>query len=370
MISQTLQAKRIKERRLELNLPVYDGGLGENPLPPPKMLYESLSRHAHRNEYTDCRGIPQLKCLGTHLLVGNGLKPLILTLQIAFQKVYPNGQLVFIAPAWVSYVEQAKLVSANYTIVEPRKWLGRITPEELDEALSHVRRPHVVFFNNPNNPSGYVYTVHEVERFAKIFLKHNSIVFADEIYKDLIHPQHAFNFAPLKNFYHLTITGSSLSKSFACGGYRLGWMSFHPQLSTLYETCQAVASSTYSCPTTCLQYVAADLLRADMSEYLKSAARHFENVKFYCVQALRTMHIHTNGMAAWYLLLDFEYYKDALPVRTSDELRDMLLREGVIMVSGTAFGIRKPLVLRYAYVDKAPQCMAKLKDILKKYKTI
>ena len=41
-ISKTLLAKKIKNDRLSKNLPVYDGGLGENPVPQPKCMIEEL----------------------------------------------------------------------------------------------------------------------------------------------------------------------------------------------------------------------------------------------------------------------------------------------------------------------------------------
>ena len=346
MLSPTLRAKQIKMDRIRQGLPVYDGGLGENPLPPPELLYKSLAKHAHQNEYTDCRGIEELSSLGEYLLVGNGLKPLILTLQLAFQKVYPSGTVVLLVPAWVSYIEQAKLIGVNYKLIH-----------DISE-LDTIPAPHLVFFNNPNNPTGKVYAREEVDQITNTCKKYSSILFSDEIYKHLVHP--GYKCGEVK--YDKLIRGSSLSKAFSCGGYRFGWMSF-TNLPLLYETCIAIASTTYSCPTTCLQYVAADLIRADMTKYFIRAREYFARAKNYCISQLADMHIHTRGMAAWYLLLDFDYYKDHLP-ETSDELADLLLQEGIIMVSGTAFGILKPLVLRYAYVRDVKECMHALKRFL------
>lgn len=61
--SATLLAKHIKLYRKKNNLPVYDGGLGENPLPAPKSLIEAIRLNAHLKEYTSTDGIPQLKKL-------------------------------------------------------------------------------------------------------------------------------------------------------------------------------------------------------------------------------------------------------------------------------------------------------------------
>ena len=74
-ISKTLLAKQIKNERLSKNLVVYDGGLGENPVPQPKCLIEEVRKHADKKEYTSATGINELQeILGKNLIVGNGLE--------------------------------------------------------------------------------------------------------------------------------------------------------------------------------------------------------------------------------------------------------------------------------------------------------
>ena len=76
-------------------LPVFDAGLGENPMPPPESMVLDVKKFSHLKHYTDAKGIASLKnILGDYLLVGNGLKPLIYTLQLAFSILYPNGTIV------------------------------------------------------------------------------------------------------------------------------------------------------------------------------------------------------------------------------------------------------------------------------------
>ena len=59
-ISKTLLAKKIKIE-ISKNLPVYDGGLGENPVPQPKCMIEELKKHANKKEYTSATGIKSFK---------------------------------------------------------------------------------------------------------------------------------------------------------------------------------------------------------------------------------------------------------------------------------------------------------------------
>ena len=88
-ISSTLFSKTIKQKFIKEGKDFFDGGLGENPLPQPECLIETVKEYAHLKEYTSAKGIPELqKLLGNKIIVGNGLKPLLFTLQLAFSKLY------------------------------------------------------------------------------------------------------------------------------------------------------------------------------------------------------------------------------------------------------------------------------------------
>ena len=115
--SPTLKAKLIKKERIEKNLPIYDAGLGENPMPCPKLLIKNIKKYAEKNRYTDTSGIKEIQdaLKSKRLIVGNGLKPLIYLLQSSFDKLYPNGTIVHLLPAWTSYIEQINYIQpVNY----------------------------------------------------------------------------------------------------------------------------------------------------------------------------------------------------------------------------------------------------------------
>ena len=77
-VSSTLFSKTIKQDFIEKNIPFFDGGLGENPLPQPQVLIDTVKKYSSRKEYTDAKGIEELReYLGDKVIVGNGLKPLI-----------------------------------------------------------------------------------------------------------------------------------------------------------------------------------------------------------------------------------------------------------------------------------------------------
>ena len=359
-ISKTLLAKQIKNDRLSKQLPVYDGGLGENPVPQPNCLIEELKKHADKKEYTSATGIKELReILGKNLIVGNGLKPLLFLAQLAFSKIYSNGIILYFTPHWVSYKEQTKILNIK-TIDIPNKNY-KVTPYLLESVLKHINVPHMIIFNNPNNPYGLIYTNDEVAELCILFKKYNSIVLSDEIYNYLGH-----NWTKIHSpyvYYDNVIVGNSLSKNFASGGYRFGWLKFPDELNALnklYDMCKILASSIYSCPSLVFQYVGCKALtkppHKEIIESIKFQKMMYSSVAEYCKGKFKTMNlIYTDSNAAWYFLIDFSYWKIKLAIidiHTSDQLNKHLAETlGFITVSGSAFGIKKELVLRYSYVD-------------------
>lgn len=357
-ISKTLLAKQIKNDRLSKNLVVYDGGLGENPVPQPKCMIDTLKKYAHMKQYTSSTGIEELQnILGKNLIVGNGLKPLLFLIQLAFSKIYSNGIILYFTPYWLSYKEQTKIL--NIKTVDIPNTDYKVTPELLERVLKHVTVPHMILFNNPNNPSGLIYTNDEVEKLCEVFKKYNSIVLSDEIYNYLGHNWTKIHSPGL--YYDKVIVGNSLSKNFASGGYRLGWLKFPEELDNLenmYGMCKVLASSIYSCPSVALQYVAANALSipSDVVKSIKFQKMMYSSVADYCKGKFKIMNLnYTDSSAAWYFLLDFINWENKLEkigINTSDQLNKHLAETlGFITVSGSAFGIKKQLILRYSYVD-------------------
>ena len=357
-ISKTLLAKQIKNDRLSKNLVVYDGGLGENPVPQPKCMIDTLKKYAHLKQYTSSTGIEELQnILGKNLIVGNGLKPLLFLIQLAFSKIYSNGVILYFTPYWLSYKEQSKILNIRTIDIPNENY--KVTPELLEMIIKHITVPHMIIFNNPNNPSGLIYTNDEVEKLCEVFKKYNSIVLSDEIYNYLGHNWSKIHSPGL--YYDKVIVGNSLSKNFASGGYRLGWLKFPEELDNLkniYEMCKVLASSIYSCPSIALQYVAANALSipSDVVKSIKFQKMMYSSVADYCKGKFKIMNIiYTDSSAAWYFLLDFINWENELEkigIHTSDQLNKHLAETlGFITVSGSAFGIKKQLILRYSYVD-------------------
>ncbi|UNI16908.1 hypothetical protein JDV02_003296 [Purpureocillium takamizusanense] len=93
------------------------------------------------------------------------------------------------------------------------------------EELERLIRPNTkaIILNNPNNPTGAILGKGFLQKIAAIAQKSNILVFSDEVYSPLFFtPDPPPSFATLG--YERSVVTSSLSKSFAIPGVRIGWI--------------------------------------------------------------------------------------------------------------------------------------------------
>ena len=232
----------------------------------------------------------------------------------------------------------------------------KVDLEILDKKLDEVGNvPKILLFNNPNNPTSLVYNKTEVESIAEILKKHNCIVFADEIYYNLTYENKFYSISHCMP--QLTIRGSSVSKDLACGGYRLGWITFPKNLEWFFYECWASASSIYSCPCTVIQYAVADTLKETdkLKLYFDNTINIYRKVSDEICSILNKSKIKFfTPESSWYIFANFDNYKEELKkinINNSFELSNYLINEmGIITVAGEAFN-SKGYNLRFSLVN-------------------
>jgi len=261
-------------------------------------------------------------------------------------------------------MEQTSLLQLNTVQVETKaSKLWRLEPNNLRETFEKNNlktKPHMILLNSPNNPTGHVYTDMEMRAFGEVFNEYGTIVLYDNIYEHLVFPSFK-NAGDIRDYVSNVITASSLSKNFAAGGFRLGWLAFPKAIHAmrnLWNVCLCLSSYIYTCPTTPIQYAGAHALSlsGDIPAYLTFQKNMFDGISKIVVHKLRAMGLRcTTTEGAYYTLVDFEKYTEKFQehqIFTSDDLCFHLAETmGLITVSGDAFGIKNPYVLRYSIVD-------------------
>lgn len=369
--SPTLRMSEMAVQAQKDGKTIYRFGFGQCPFPPPEVVVKALAENAYKCHYTSVQGevalreamvVFQSEVSGlSHFtvdaaLVGTGSKILIFSLLSAFKR----ANVLIPSPAWVSYVPQAKLIGHNVVSIETdyeRKW--KITSETLEKALVELDddAPAILILNYPCNPTGMSYSASELEVLAAILRKHKALVVADEIYGVL---SHEGSYETIARYYPQgTIVSTALSKWCGVGGWRLGGMFFPPEEQTLCTAVIGVASETYSCASTPIQFAAIEAYKS-----LKAMQPHIdaENAILGIIGRWMALQLNEAGIrthapdGGFYLFPDFSGFKKQLAahgITDCYQLTHTIFEEcGVALLPAPDFGMpRDYMAARLAYID-------------------
>ncbi|AEH23985.1 aminotransferase class I/II-fold pyridoxal phosphate-dependent enzyme [Pyrococcus yayanosii] len=210
-------------------------GIGEPDFDTPKNIKEAAKKALDEGwtHYTPNAGIPELReAIGEYYKKFYDIEVppenVIVTAgayeatYIAFETLLEQGDEVIIPdPAFVSYIEDAKLAEAKPVRLPLREENGfQPDPDELLELVT--KRTRMIVLNYPNNPTGAVLDKEVAKAIADIAVDYNLYILSDEPYEHFLydgakhHPM--LKFAPEN-----TILVNSFSKTFAMTGWRLGF---------------------------------------------------------------------------------------------------------------------------------------------------
>jgi aminotransferase len=194
-------------------------------------------------------------------------------------------------------------------------------------------RTRAIVINTPGNPSGKVFTVAELAQIADLACRHDLFVFTDEVYEHFVFDgRRHVSPATLPGMRERTITMSSLSKTLAVTGWRLGWMAADARWTRAFGPLNDLF---YICAPSPLQLGAArGLMALDASYYGGIVTEYQAKRDQLCVALERAGLPPCTPQGAYYILADI----GRLPGATSKErVMHLLQRTGVAAVPGEAF---------------------------------
>ena len=203
---------------------------------------ERALRQGH-HQYTDSRGSPALrKALAekqsrfsgleidaeAHVTVTCGSTEAMLA---AITSVCDPGDRVLVfSPFYETYTVDTIFAHAQPVFIPLHLPDFHFDPLELRQAFSQGAKALVLC--NPSNPCGKVFTLPELQTIAALAEEYDTYVITDEVYEHIIFPPHKhIHFASLPGMFERTITCSSLSKTYAITGWRLGYTIAPAQLT-------------------------------------------------------------------------------------------------------------------------------------------
>ena len=284
-------------------------------------------------------------------------------LYLAFQAVIDPGDTVLIpAPYWVSYPEMVTLAGGKSVILHAGADAEfKITPQQILDAADGAK---FLVLNSPSNPSGARYSPDELQAIADAVMQTDLIVFADEIYENLIYGKTKFvSFATLADgLAERTVTFNGLAKSFSMTGWRLGYVVLPPALVPTFDLYNV---NIASCACTFHQKAAVEALRGpqDRVEEMVSEFRRRRDWLVTALDELPGMRCVTPGGAfyAFPNISDTGLSSEALARRLLDEA-------GVATLAGDSFGRSGNGFVRLSYansLENLRRAVDRIRDFLK-----
>lgn len=242
----------------------------------------------------------------------------------------PGDMILFFSPYYEAYLVDSLLLSTQTRIVPLYPPEFRFDPDELKAAFHAGGR--VLVLCNPSNPTGKVFSREELEIIANLAQTYDAFVIADEIYEHIVYPPHQHIYlASLPGMFERTISCSSVSKTYAVTGWRVGWAIAAPALSTGLRKVHDFLSV---CAPTPLQEAAATALKLPPSYYQQMIIDYAyrRDIFLKLLQEAGLSYLEPQG--AYYVLVDITSFD------FEDDYRfcEWLIKEiGVAAIPGSYF---------------------------------
>ena len=212
--------------------------------------------------YTPSAGIPELRDAiaqfaarlrgvapwkRENVVVGPGGKPIIWNTLSAL--LDPGDEMIAADPGYPAYASCASYLQANLVpvaLLESRDW--RLDLDELSAKVSN--RTKVVVLNSPQNPTGGVLGLEDLQVVADLAHKWGFIVIADEIYCRTLYGDTFVSIAQLDGMRERSVIIDGFSKAYAMTGWRLGYGIMPEELA---HTVALFNNNTFSCVATFVQ---------------------------------------------------------------------------------------------------------------------
>lgn len=361
---------------------VYDFSLGNPNIPAPESLTKAMIDilenedpvvlHGYTNSnagYSDVRDAVaqslnqrfQTSFEGKNITMtvgaAGGLNVILKTL------INPDDEVIVFAPYFGEYRCYVNNYDGCLVEISPDTETFQPKLDEFEEKITPKTKAVIV--NNPNNPTGVVYSEETIKKLAAIMeakqeeYQTDIYLISDEPYRELVYGDAEVPF--LTKYYDNTIVGYSFSKSLSLPGERIGYLVIPDEVKDSADVISAANVATrilgfVNAPTLQQKAVVRCLNeKADIAFYDKNRETLYEGLKkagFSCIKP----------EGAFYLFVKS-------PVEDEKEFCDRAKKYNILMVPGSSFGC--PGFVRLAYCvsyDTIVRSLPKFEELAAEYR--
>ena len=304
------------------------------------------------------------------IVVGAGAKPFIAYAILCCTDYGAGDEVIFPNPGFPIYESQIRVhgaVPVPLYLRESRNFA--FDPNELEAKITGKTK--LLILNSPQNPTGGILTLQNMEDIAAILRKHPQVwVYADDIYCRLVYDGKFISIAELPGMQERTIITDGASKTWAMTGWRLGFAAN----KTLAPHFVRWVTNTDSCASQISQWAAVEALNGtqEHADAMRQSFLERRNLIVGLLNEVPGVSCLSPG-GAFYAWPNVTEACNMIKAKDSEEFRARLLHEaGVALLADIHFGPRvanEGQHVRFSYAasnEAISKGVARMADFIKR----
>ncbi len=359
---------------------VYDFSLGNPNVPAPEKVNATIKRLLDEEEstllhgYMSNSGYPDVRrkiadSLNRRFGTSFGEDNIMMTvgaaggLNCALKALLdPGDEVITFAPFFLEYKNYVSNYDGKLIAVKPDTKTFQPDIDEFERSVGEKTR--AVIINNPNNPTGVIYTEETIKKIAAVLEKKQKeygteiFIISDEPYRELVYTDAEVVY--ITKYYANTLVGYSFSKTLSLPGERIGYLVIPDEAADSERLFQAVTIANrilgFVNAPSLIQKVVAECVdeKADIGFYAKNRDVLYDSLKEYGFECIKPE-------GAFYMFIKS-------PVEDEKEFVAQAKKHRILLVPGSSFMC--PGFVRLAYCVSYETCVNSLpgfKELAKQY---